>query len=121
MTTADPTFEIFLSSVLTDENWSYPDDSTFVSAAQSEWLNSGDILRHLQQGRAVVIVDDDLEVLMRPLPRRWLVRLHDRFRKRATVGMRYRHHDHEWDVVARVDEAHIPAPGSHQPVPTGAR
>ncbi len=77
------TDELFMAATLGDESLGYPDDVEFVPGDQ-EWADDV-VWRNLaQEGRPTVIVDEETELLLIPLPRRLIDRLRGSVRVRVT-------------------------------------
>ncbi|HEX5307626.1 MAG TPA: hypothetical protein VFW38_00940 [Solirubrobacteraceae bacterium] len=83
------TDELFLAATLSDEALGYPDEVEFVPGDQ-EWADAV-VWRNLaEERRPTVIVDDETELLLIPLPRR----LVDRLRGCVRVRVTHRPHGH---------------------------
>ncbi len=79
------TDELFMAATLGDESLGYPDDVEFVPG-DKEWAD-GVVWRNLaEHRRPTVIVDDETELLLIPLPRRLIDRLRGCVRVRVTHG-----------------------------------
>ena len=84
MSTIDKkTDKLFMAATLSEESLGYPDDVEFVPGDQ-EWADDV-VWRNLaDEGRATVIVDEETELLLIPLPRRPIDRLRGCVRVRVT-------------------------------------
>ena len=84
MSTIDKkTDELFMAATLGDESLGYPDDVEFVPGDQ-DWADDV-VWRNLaEHRRPAVIVDDETELLLIPLPRRLVDRLRGCVRVRVT-------------------------------------
>jgi hypothetical protein len=88
-TISEKTNELFMASSLSDEGLGYPDDVEFVPGDQ-EWADDV-VWRNLAyEGRATVIVDEETELLLIPLPRGPI----DRLRGCVRVRVTHRPHGH---------------------------
>ncbi|HEY5344247.1 MAG TPA: hypothetical protein VIJ66_11400 [Solirubrobacteraceae bacterium] len=84
----DKTWDLFMAASLSDDDLGYPDEVEFVPGDQ-EWAD--DVLwRNLTEGRPIVLVSEDAELLLFPL-RRSLV---DRLRGHVAVNVAHRTHGH---------------------------
>jgi len=81
----DKTWELFMAAK--DDDLGYPDDVAFVP--DEEWADEV-VWRNLTEGRATVLVSDEFELLLTPLPRRLI----DRLRGRVGVNVTHRAHGH---------------------------
>jgi hypothetical protein len=90
MSTIDKkTDELFMAANHSDESLGYPDDVEFVPG-DKDWADDV-VWRNLaHEGRATVIVDQETELLLIPLPRR----LVDRLRGSVRVRVTHRPHGH---------------------------
>jgi hypothetical protein len=84
----DKTWDLFMTASLSDDDLGYPDEVEFVPGDQ-EWAD--DVLwRNLTEGRPTVLVSDETELLLIPLPRSLI----DRLRGRVGVNVTQRIHGH---------------------------
>ncbi len=86
--TVDKTHELFMAATLSDDDLGYPDQVAFVPGDQ-EWADDV-VWRNLTEGRATVLVGDETELLLIPLPRSLI----DRLRGRVGVNVTQRVHGH---------------------------
>ncbi len=86
--TVEKTHELFMSASLSDDDLGYPDKVAFVPGDQ-EWADEV-VWRNLTEGRATVLVSDEIELLLTPLPRSLI----DRLRGRVGVNVTHRAHGH---------------------------
>ena len=83
------TDELFMAATLSDDNLGYPDDVAFVPG-DHDWADQV-VWRNLtEEHRPTVIVDDETELLLIPLPRR----LADKVRGCVRVRVTHRPHGH---------------------------
>jgi hypothetical protein len=88
-TISEKTNELFMASSLSDDDLGYPSEVSFVPGDQ-EWADDV-VWRNLaDEGRATVIVDEETELLLIPLPRRPI----DRLRGCVRVRVTHRPHGH---------------------------
>jgi len=89
MSTIDKkTDKLFMAATLSEGSLGYPDDVEFVPGDQ-EW--SDDVVwRNLIEGHPTVLVDEETELLLIPLPRRPI----DRLRGCVRVRVTHRPHGH---------------------------
>lgn len=87
-TISEKTNELFMASSLSEESLGYPDDVEFVPADQ-EWADDV-VWRNLIEGHPTVLVDEETELLLIPLPRRPI----DRLRGCVRVRVTHRPHGH---------------------------
>ena len=76
------TDELFIAATLSEDSLGYPDDVSFVPGDQPwaddvVWANLADL------GLPTVVVDDETELLLIPLPRRFVDRVRGRVRVRV--------------------------------------
>jgi hypothetical protein len=89
MSTIDKkTDKLFMAATLSEESLGYPDDVEFVPADQ-EWADDV-VWRNLIEGHPTVLVDEETELLLIPLPRRPI----DRLRGCVRVRVTHRPHGH---------------------------
>jgi hypothetical protein len=89
MSTIDKkTDKLFMAATLSEESLGYPDDVEFVPADQ-EWADDV-VWRNLVEGHPTVLVDEETELLLIPLPRRPI----DRLRGCVRVRVTHRPHGH---------------------------
>jgi hypothetical protein len=86
--TVDKTHELFMAASLSDDDLGYPARVAFVPGDQ-EWADDV-VWRNLTEGRATVLVSDETELLLIPLPRSLI----DRLRGRVGVNVTQRVHGH---------------------------
>lgn len=86
--TVEKTHELFMAASLSDDDLGYPDRVAFVPGDQ-EWADEV-VWRNLTEGRATVLVSDEIELLLIPLPRSLI----DRLRGRVGVNVTHRAHGH---------------------------
>jgi hypothetical protein len=84
----DKTWELFMAASLSDDDLGYPDEVEFVPGDR-EWADEV-VWSNLTEGRATVLVSDEIELLLFPL-RRSLI---DRLRGRVAVNVAHRTHGH---------------------------
>jgi hypothetical protein len=88
MSAIDKTWDLFMAASLSDDDLGYPDRVAFVPGDQ-EWADEV-LWRNLTEGRATVLVSDEFELLLTPLPRSLI----DRIRGRVSVNVTHRAHGH---------------------------
>jgi len=88
MSTADKTWDLFMAASLSDDDLGYPDHVAFVPGDE-EWADEV-VWRNLTTGRATVVVSDEFELLLMPLPRHLI----DRLRGRVGVNVTHRAQGH---------------------------
>jgi hypothetical protein len=88
MSVVDQTWNLFMDASLSDGDLGYPDRVAFVPGDQ-EWADEV-VWRNLTEGRATVIVSDEIELLLNPLPRTLI----DRLRGRVGVNVTHRARGH---------------------------
>ena len=89
MSTIDKkTDKLFMAATLSEESLGYPDDVEFVPGDQ-EWADDV-VWRNLIEGHPTVVVDEETELLLIPLPRRPI----DRLRGCVRVRVTHRPHGH---------------------------
>jgi hypothetical protein len=86
--TVDNTHKLFIAATVGDDDLGYPDDVAFVPGDQ-EWADEV-VWRNLTTGRATVLVGDEIELLLTPLPRNLI----DRLRGCVSVNITHRSHGH---------------------------
>ena len=84
----DKTWDLFMAASLSDDDLGYPEKVAFVPGDQ-EWADEV-VWRNLTEGRATVLVSDEAELLLFPLPRGLI----DRLRGRVAVNVAHRTHGH---------------------------
>jgi hypothetical protein len=87
-TISEKTNELFMAATLSEESLGYPDDVEFVPGDQ-EWADDV-VWRNLIEGHPTVVVDEETEFLLIPLPRRPI----DRLRGCVRVRVTHRPHGH---------------------------
>lgn len=88
MSAIDKTWNLFMDASISDDDLGYPDRVAFVPGDQ-EWADEV-VWRNLTEGRATVLVSDETELLLMPLPRSLI----DRIRGRVGVNVTHRAHGH---------------------------
>jgi hypothetical protein len=88
MSAVDKTWNLFMDASLSDDDLGYPDKVAFVPGDQ-EWADDV-VWRNLTEGRATVLVSDEVELLLTPLPRSLI----DRLRGHVPVNVTHRAHGH---------------------------
>jgi hypothetical protein len=88
MSAVDKTWNLFMAASLSDDDLGYPDRVAFIPGDQ-EWADEA-LWRNLTEGRATVLVGDETELLLIPLPRSLI----DRLRGRVGVNVTQRVHGH---------------------------
>lgn len=84
MSAVDKTWDLFMAASLSDDDLGYPDRVAFVPGDQ-EWADEV-VWRNLTEGRATVLVNDEIELLLTPLRRNLI----DRLRGRVSVNIAHR-------------------------------
>ena len=87
-TISEKTNELFMASSLSDDDLGYPIEVSFVPGDQ-EWADDV-VWRNLIEGHPTVLVDEETELLLIPLPRRPI----DRLRGCVRVRVTHRPHGH---------------------------
>jgi hypothetical protein len=96
--TTDKTDELFMAASRSDDDLGYPADVAFVPSDE-EWTD--DVLwRNLIEGQATVLVGEDTELLLVPLPRGVLDRL--RGRVPVSVAPRTQGHASSYATLSRL-------------------
>jgi hypothetical protein len=85
---SEKTNELFMASSLSDDDLGYPSEVSFVPGDQ-EWADDV-VWRNLIEGHPTVLVDEETELLLIPLPRRPI----DRLRGCVRVRVTHRPHGH---------------------------
>jgi hypothetical protein len=88
MSTIDKSWDLFMAASLSDDDLGYPEQVAFVPGDE-EWADEV-VWRNLTEGRATVLVSDEFELLLTPLPRGLI----DRLRGRVGVNVTHRAHGH---------------------------
>jgi hypothetical protein len=88
MSTVDKTWDLFMAASLSDDDLGYPNKVAFIPGDQ-EWADDV-VWRNLTEGRPTVLVNDDAELLLNPLPRSLI----DRLLGRVGVNVAHRVHGH---------------------------
>lgn len=92
---ADRTQDLFWEAARADDDLGYPDDVAFI-ASDAEWAE--DVLwRNLLEGRASVLVGEEAELLLTPLPRSAF----DRLRGQVPVSVSQRIEGHATPYATR--------------------
>jgi hypothetical protein len=92
----DKTWDLFMAASLGDDDLGYPDEVEFVPGDQ-EWADDV-VWRNLTEGRMTVLVSDQTELLLIPLPRSLI----DRLRGRVNVTQRIHGHPAPYATASRL-------------------